>query len=52
MLTIDSLSNSVNTIEGRQQLFDKGIESAKQFIIQNEMKMKQNEELKKIKKNT
>jgi len=47
MLTIDSLSNSVNTIEGRQQLFDKGIESAKQFIIQNEMKMKQNEELKK-----
>uniref|UniRef100_A0A6C0I6E8 PNPLA domain-containing protein n=1 Tax=viral metagenome TaxID=1070528 RepID=A0A6C0I6E8_9ZZZZ len=44
-LTIDNLTHTVNTVEGRQQLFDKGIESAKQFIIQKEMKeIEKNEE--------
>ena len=43
-LTIDSISHAVGTIEGRQKLFDKGVESAKQFIIQNEIKKKKIEE--------
>ena len=31
-LTIDSISNTVGTIEGRQELYDKGIENAKRFL--------------------
>ena len=43
-LSIESISYTIGTIEGRQQLFDKGVESAKQFIIQNEMRFKKMEE--------
>lgn len=42
-LTIDSISHAIGTMEGRQELFDKGIEIAKQFIIQNEIKEKKTE---------
>jgi predicted acylesterase/phospholipase RssA len=31
-LTIDSIMNTVGTIEGRQELYDKGIECAKRFL--------------------
>jgi len=42
-LSIEIISHAIGTIEGRQQLFDKGVESAKQFIIQKEIRKKERE---------
>ena len=36
-LTIDNISHTVGSIEGRQQLYDKGIEYAKHFLQAKEM---------------
>jgi predicted acylesterase/phospholipase RssA len=38
-LTIDSISHTVGTIEGRQELYDKGIEYAKRFLQAKEKRV-------------
>ena len=43
-LTIENIAHTVGTIEGRQKLFDKGIESAKQFILKKEKEKEKEKE--------
>jgi hypothetical protein len=44
-ITIDSIKQSIGSIDGRQKLFDKGIEYAKEFILEREQQQRQKEQI-------
>ena len=43
-ITIDSIKQSIGSIDGRQKLFDKGIEYAKEFILQRDKQEQQKQQ--------